>query len=264
VSNTANFDHNNSGREFEMAGGDTQTYQGAGGQAPKGLNAYDPSGGPRDANGNPPAKLNLRTKAGREAAARALFMNKFSSALKVAAGLGCAVDQNAWPQRSDTAENRPKYDLETAPIPETIGQDRLKSGYRYKRYLMAAGVPRGKAMEKVAKESLEDRISRYITEGIESGHAAVKGIKSTGSHTVGETLKLKGLKHVPEAAKAAGGMGKALASKAGRLSLWHAAGKSAPSAAALGLYGGIAYKGLKGAYNRLSSSGSYGSYPYGS
>jgi len=258
-------DHNNAGQEFQVNGADTQTYQGAGGQAPVGLNAYEPSGGPKDSNGNAPVKLNVKTPAGREAAARALFINKFSFALKQASGLGCAVDQNAWPQTSDTASNRPKYDEETAIPVENIGVKNAEAKNRLRKYQLAAGVPRGKAMEKSAaigpaKERLEDRISRYITEGIESGHEVGKGIKASGSQTLGDALKLKGLAHVPNAAKKAGGMGKALASRTGRAALWHAAGKSAPSVAALGLYGGIAYKGLKSLYNRMGT-GSYGGYP---
>ena len=258
-------DHNNAGQEFQVSGADTQTYQGAGGQAPVGLNAYEPSGGPRDANGNQPMKLNVHTKAGREAAARALFINKFSSSIKLSAGLGCAMDQNAWPQTSDTASNRPKYDQETDPAPgQVTASGEAKN--RLRKYQIAAGTPRGKAMEKQAEagsEKLEDRISRYITEGIDSGRETVKGMRASGKDTLGDTLKLKGLAHIPAAAKKAGGMGKALASKAGRLSLWHAAGKSAPSVAAAGLYGGLAYKGMKHLYNRMGN-GSYGNYPYGS
>lgn len=255
MSNTQNFDHNNAGREFELAEGDPQINQAAGGTAPKGLNAYEPTG-PREPSGT--MKINVKTKAGRDAMARALFTNKFASALfdKIASSLGCAVDQNAWPQTSDTASNRPKYDNETAPIPEQIGQQEAEAGARYKRYLRAAGSKKRleKSVEKTAEMNLTDRISNLIAEGIESGREVGKGVHSTGSHTLGDTLKLKGLGHVPAAAKKAGGMGKALASKAGRLSLWHAAGKSAPSAAALGLYGGIAYKGLKKAYDKMGGT----------
>jgi hypothetical protein len=249
------FDHNQSGREFEMAAGDPQIGLAAGGTAPRGLNAYEPSGGPREPNDK--GKINVRTKAGRLAAARALFMNKFSS-------IGVAVDQNIWPQGSDTVNNQPKYD-QSSPNPAGQVTDNREADERAAKYQRASGKKKmshtkvgfAKGLLKVA--TLTETISKILAEGVESGKEIGKGLKASGAHTLGDTLKLKGLSHVPEAAKAAGGMGKALSSKAGRLSLWHAAGKAVPSLGTAGVYGGLAYKGAKKLYDR-SGSGGYGDY----
>lgn len=92
---------------------------------------------------------------------------------------------------------------------------------------------------------LAGKISDIIAGGIEMGKSFGKGIHATGTHSIGDTLKLKGLKNVSQAAAQHGGIGAALKSGEGRKAVSEAVGKAAPSVGALGLYGGAAYKGYK-------------------
>ena len=77
-----------------------------------------------------------------------------------------------------------------------------------------------------------------------------KGLKASGGSTVGDALKLKGLGHISDAAKASGGWKNAVTTSAGRAAMGEAVGKAAPSIGALGAYG---YAGKK-AYNKLTGS----------
>lgn len=98
---------------------------------------------------------------------------------------------------------------------------------------------------KIAQKPLVGRISEVLAEGIEAGKALGRGIHSTGKHTLGDTLKLKGIRDFPGGLKAHGGLGEALKSKEGRKAVAEGLGSALPSAGALGLYSGALYKGYK-------------------
>lgn len=72
-----------------------------------------------------------------------------------------------------------------------------------------------------------------------------KGLIESGSATIKDTLKLRGLKHVHEAVKNSGGVGKSLTTQAGRERLAHGMGKAAPAAAVGGAYTAALYKTYK-------------------
>jgi hypothetical protein len=72
--------------------------------------------------------------------------------------------------------------------------------------------------------------------------AAKKGLGESAKHTVGDTLKLKGLKSFGQAADRAGGADKLFTSARGRQHLARALGQAAPSLAVGGAYG---YAGKK-------------------
>lgn len=88
------------------------------------------------------------------------------------------------------------------------------------------------------------------------GSRLIKGLKSSGSATIGDTLKLKGLKHVSDAVERSGGIGKSLGTKAGRRSLAQGIGKAAPS---IGM-GGAYLAGAKKVYNKMTDNGYGGGY----
>lgn len=81
-----------------------------------------------------------------------------------------------------------------------------------------------------------------------------KGLSESGSATIKDTLKLKGLKHVSDAVK--GGVGKALTSQSGRERLAEGIGKAAPSIAAGGAY----LTGLYKAYKKVNQPDEQGYY----
>lgn len=80
------------------------------------------------------------------------------------------------------------------------------------------------------------------------GRSLSKGLKAGGEHTVKDTIKLKGLKHIRDAARASGGAKKSLTTQAGRERLAEGIGKAAPSLAMGGAYAA----GLKKVYDRVS------------
>lgn len=75
-----------------------------------------------------------------------------------------------------------------------------------------------------------------------------KGVAQSGNSTIKDALKLKGLGHISQAAKASGGIGKSLSTPAGRARMAKSLGKAAPSVGALGLYG----VGAKKIYDKAS------------
>lgn len=80
------------------------------------------------------------------------------------------------------------------------------------------------------------------------GKKLLGGLKAGGGETIKDTLKLKGLKHISDAAKASGGWKKSLTTQAGRETLAEGVGKAAPSVGMAAGYGMAAKK----AYNKLS------------
>lgn len=78
-----------------------------------------------------------------------------------------------------------------------------------------------------------------ITETVKT---VAKGAKSSGSETIGDTLKLKGLRHITDTVKRHGGVGMMLHSPHSRSELAHSVGKAAPSLAMAALYGTAANK----------------------
>lgn len=91
------------------------------------------------------------------------------------------------------------------------------------------------------------------------GRSLSKGLKAGGEHTVKDTLKLKGLKHIRDAVHNAGGTKKSLTTQAGRERLAEGVGKAAPSLAMGGAYAA----GLKKVYDRVSKEDTqqtYGGY----
>lgn len=85
-----------------------------------------------------------------------------------------------------------------------------------------------------------------------------KGLKASGGHSVGDTLKLKGLKHISEAVKSSGGVGKSLSTSTGRKALAEGVGKAAPALGTTAAYG----YGAKKLYDKASggNSGNQGYY----
>jgi hypothetical protein len=81
-----------------------------------------------------------------------------------------------------------------------------------------------------------------------------RGVGAAAKDTVGDTLKLKGVSHISDAAKASGGWGKMITSKGGRRNLAEAVGKAAPS---LAVGGGYAY-GAKKLYDKASGNNNSG------
>jgi hypothetical protein len=77
------------------------------------------------------------------------------------------------------------------------------------------------------------------------GKALHKGVKASGSSHVSEALRLKGIKHLGEAAKKAGGWSKAFTTQAGREHMAEGVGKAAPSLAVGGAYAAGAVKAYK-------------------
>jgi hypothetical protein len=96
-----------------------------------------------------------------------------------------------------------------------------------------------------AKKGLTERIADVLAEGVEAGKSFGKGIHATGKHTLGDTLKLKGLSHINDAATKNKGYLEAFKSKHGRKAMAEALGKAMPSVGAAGLYAGLGYKGYK-------------------
>lgn len=80
------------------------------------------------------------------------------------------------------------------------------------------------------------------------GKAIGKGLKAGGESTVKDAFKLKGLKHIGDAVKSSGGVGKSFTTQKGREALAEGVGKAAPSIAAGGAYLGAAKK----VYNKVS------------
>lgn len=84
----------------------------------------------------------------------------------------------------------------------------------------------------------------------EVGKSLWKGLKSSGGSKVKEAINpLTIHKHLSEAAKKAGGWGKAFTSQAGRQHLAEGVGKAAPS---LGMAGAYAY-GAKKIYDKATA-----------
>lgn len=84
------------------------------------------------------------------------------------------------------------------------------------------------------------------------GKAIGKGLKAGGEATVKDSLKLKGLKHVTEAVKSSGGLGKSFTTQKGREALAEGVGKAAPSIGAAAGYG----IGAKKVYDKVSKGDS--------
>jgi len=68
------------------------------------------------------------------------------------------------------------------------------------------------------------------------GKSLAAGAREAGKHTVADTLKLKGLKHLKDAVTEAGGMGKAFTTQSGREALAKGVGRAAPAIGMAGLY----------------------------
>ena len=88
------------------------------------------------------------------------------------------------------------------------------------------------------------------------GKALKSGLKAAGNTTVKDAINpLKGAAHIGEAAKKAGGWGKAFTTQAGRELLAEGIGKAVPHAAVAG----VAAAGAKKVYDKVSG----GSQPQG-
>ena len=75
-------------------------------------------------------------------------------------------------------------------------------------------------------------IKKGLSEAKTLGGAALRGLKSSGGETIGDSLKLKSLGHIGKAVDKAGGLGKSLGTAEGRKGLAEGVGKAAPSIAA--------------------------------
>jgi hypothetical protein len=73
--------------------------------------------------------------------------------------------------------------------------------------------------------------------------ALKEGLISSGKQTVGDTLKLKGIKSFGEAARASGGAGNLVSTQKGRERLAKAVGEASPSLAVGGAYAAALKKG---------------------
>jgi hypothetical protein len=91
-----------------------------------------------------------------------------------------------------------------------------------------------------------DAVKSVGSEAIDVAKRFGKGFTAAGGETFGSALKLKGRKHLVDAAAAHGGLSNALKSKAGRADLAEAVGKASPT---IGAAGGYAY-GLKKVYDK--------------
>jgi hypothetical protein len=93
--------------------------------------------------------------------------------------------------------------------------------------------------------TLTESIAKGLAGTIQAGKSIAKGVYDSGGHTIGDTLKMKGLKHISDAASHQGGLINAMKSAGGRDAVFSALGKAAPSLGMAGVYTGAAYKGYK-------------------
>ena len=105
--------------------------------------------------------------------------------------------------------------------------------------MFTRGIYKSSAPASAAKSLASKAMSALKSVG-EVGAAAAKGTRASGAQTVGDVMKLKGLRHIPSAIEQAGGVRKALSTPAGRELFGKGLGKAAPSlgAATAYLYGG--------------------------
>lgn len=89
--------------------------------------------------------------------------------------------------------------------------------------------------EKVAAKGFLSQLGK-------AGKSLYQGLKESGKSTVGDTLKLKGLSNIGDAAKKSGGVSKMLSTEKGRNATAHAIGKAAPSIVVGGMYAAGAKK----------------------
>ena len=89
---------------------------------------------------------------------------------------------------------------------------------------------------------LQKTANSFANKVTETVKTVARGVKSSGGETIGDTLKLKGLKHIKDTVKRHGGVGMILHSPQSRADLAHSVGKAAPSLAAATLYGVAANK----------------------
>ena len=81
------------------------------------------------------------------------------------------------------------------------------------------------------------------------GKKLLEGAREAGGHTIKDTLKLKGLKHLSDAAKEHGGISNLFTTQKGRESLAKGVGSAGPSMGMAGLYA----LGGKKVYDKLNN-----------
>jgi hypothetical protein len=234
--NAASGGTNNQGLQF---GGADETPYGAGAAlfAPSGIPTYQPTGGPMEETSK---KKNRITGA----VLSAISMSKNADA-------SFMLDQGNMSNQAPTVATQLKWDTDTAPKTQDVGLGLDKSGPKYKRKKSMSFV---KSMLKEA--GIGPAAKRVAHEAWEGAKSFGKGLHSTGSHTLGDTLSLKSLKHLSAAAES----GASVKTREGRMRLSEALGKSAPSLAVGGAY---AY-GAKKLYDKtLGSTPSYTDANYG-
>ena len=92
------------------------------------------------------------------------------------------------------------------------------------------------------------KLASTFSEAAEVTKSLAKGVQASGKSSVGDALKLKGLSHISDAAKASGGWKKGFTTSGGRKAMAEGVGKAAPSLGA-----GAAYAaGAKKAYNKVT------------
>lgn len=94
-------------------------------------------------------------------------------------------------------------------------------------------------------QGLQKTANSFANKVTETVKTVARGVKSSGGETIGDTLKLKGLKHIKDTVKRHGGIGMILHSPHSRSELAHSVGKAAPSLAMAALYGSAANKARK-------------------
>jgi len=96
------------------------------------------------------------------------------------------------------------------------------------------------------KTSFLDAVRKHVgnagREAVSNGKSFSKGVSESTKNTIGDTLKLKGLKHLPDAVEKGGGFKKTFGTEAGRKNFSEALGKATPAIATGAAYGAIGKK----------------------
>lgn len=100
------------------------------------------------------------------------------------------------------------------------------------------------------------KLASTFSEAAEVTKSLAKGVQASGKSSVGDALKLKGLSHISDAAKASGGWGKAFSTKGGRKAMAEGVGKAAPSIGVGGAYAA----GAKKVYDKTTENQQQGYY----
>jgi hypothetical protein len=222
---TADLDRNMGGNEYDRSKNDPEPYAanvGAAGVAP----SFPPPYMPVEKDKKTPEK------------------KKFDDALFIAQGkLAEGVGTQNLSDTDPGIVDQLKYQMTGGLTPEQLGyqgkpsKDDMKKRKFLDRFLKTAGImdQTGKALSSLKS-----------------------GLTEAGKATVGDTLKLKGLKHIGDAIKGAGGISNAVKTESGRKALAEGVGKAAPS---LGVVAGYA-AGAKKVYDKASSKDSDQPYYY--